>query len=168
MDIKKDILWRVYLSFLGVVILGVIVVGKAFYIQRVQGNFWTDMDSSMHLKYRPIDAERGTIYSEDGNMLSTSVPVFDVYIDFAADGLREKDGKRFKDYSDSLSVCLSKLFNDKSPADYLKEMQLAYKNKDRYYSLKKKISFDEFANIVVIVKKKRIKNFILFYFILFI
>ncbi|MGB4845106.1 MAG: peptidoglycan glycosyltransferase, partial [Ferruginibacter sp.] len=78
MEIKKDILWRVYLSFLGIVVLGLIVVGKAFYIQRVEGDFWTNMDSSMHLKYLPIDAERGTIYSEDGNMLSTSIPVFDV------------------------------------------------------------------------------------------
>ena len=91
MEIKKDISWRVYLSFLGIVALGFIVIGKAFYIQRVQGHFWTNMDSSMHLKYLPIEAERGTIYSEDGNMLSTSIPVFDVYVDFAADGLREKN-----------------------------------------------------------------------------
>ena len=141
MEIKKDILWRVYLSFLGIVILGLIVVGKAFYIQRVEGDFWTSMDSSMHLKYRPIDAERGTIYSEDGNMLSTSIPVFDVHVDFAAEGLREKDGKRFKDHIDTLSLCLSNLFNDKTSAAYLKEMKLAYKNKVRYYPLKKKISF---------------------------
>ena len=37
-----------------------------------------------------IDAERGSIFSEDGNMLSTSIPVFDIYVDFGADGLREK------------------------------------------------------------------------------
>ena len=174
MEIKKDILWRVYLSFLGMVILGVIVIGKAFYIQRVQGNFWTNMDSSMHLKYRPIDAERGTIYSEDGNMLSTSVPVFDVYVDFAAQGLREKDGKRFKDNVDTLSVCFSKLFQDKTPAAYLNEMKLAYKNEDRYYPLKKKISFTQYqalrdfplikqgknrSGFIVVVKDKRINPY---------
>ncbi len=147
MEIKNDILWRVYLSFLGMVILGLIVIGKAFYIQRVEGKFWTNMDSSMHLKYLPIDAERGTIYSEDGNMLSTSIPVFDVYVDFGAEGLREKDGKRFKDHVDTLSIRLSNLFNDKTPAEYLKEMQLAYKNKDRYYPLKKKISFTDYKEL---------------------
>ena len=147
MEIKKDILWRVYLSFLGIVILGLIVIGKAFYIQQVQGNFWTAMDSSMHLKYRPIEAERGTIYSEDGNMLSTSVPVFDVYVDFAAEGLREKDGERFKKYIDTLSLCIANLFNDKTPAAYQNEMKLAYKNKDRYYLLKKKISFPQYKSL---------------------
>lgn len=176
MEIKKDILWRVYLSFLGIIILGLFVVGKAFYIQRVEGKFWKDMDNSMHLKYLPVDAERGTIYSEDGNMLSTSVPVFDVYVDFAAEGLREKDGKRFKDHADSLSICLANLFNDKSAQSYLKELQLAYKSKARYYPLKKKISFTEYkalrdfplvklgknkSGFIIDAKDKRINPYVL-------
>jgi cell division protein FtsI (penicillin-binding protein 3) len=153
MDIKKDILWRVYLCFLGIVLLGTVVIGKAFYIQRVQGKYWKQMGDSLHLKYMPVDAERGTIYSEDGNILSTSVPIFDVFIDFDADGLREKDGKRFKDNIDSLSIKLANLFNDKSAKDYKtseeykKELQLAYDNDDRYYILKRKISFDEYQQL---------------------
>lgn len=147
MDIKKDILWRVYLSFIIMIVLGAIVVGRAFYIQRVEGKFWSRMGDSLHLKYMPLDAERGTIYSEDGNMLSTSIPIFDVYVDFGADGLREKNGKRFKENIDSLSINLATLFKDKTSAAYKKEMQLAYKNKDRYYTLKKKISFTDYAQL---------------------
>lgn len=144
MEIKNDILWRVYLCFLGIVVLGAFVLGRAFYIQQVQGEYWRDMGKSLQLKYLPIEAERGSIYSEDGNMLSTSIPVFDIYVDFAADGLREKQGKRFKDNVDSLSISLASLFKDRSAAEYKKQLQLAYKNKDRYFSLKKKISFDEY------------------------
>lgn len=144
MEIKNDILWRVYLCFIGIVLLGVMVLGRAFYIQQVQGSYWKGMGDSLQLKYLPIDAERGSIYSEDGNMLSTSIPVFDIYVDFAADGLREKQGKRFKENIDSLSMSLASLFKDKTAAEYKKQLQLAYKNKDRYYSLKKKISFDEY------------------------
>jgi cell division protein FtsI (penicillin-binding protein 3) len=77
-------------------------------------------------------------------MLSTSVPIFDIYVDFAADGLREKEGKRFKDNIDSLSICLANLFKDKTSEAYKQQLQLAYKNKDRYYLLKRKISFAEF------------------------
>ena len=176
MDVKKDILWRVYLSFLGIVILGLIVIGKAFYIQRVQGDFWTKMDNNLHLKYLPVEAERGTIYSEDGNMLSTSVPVFDVYVDFAAEGLRAKDGERFKGNIDTLSICLSNLFNDKTPQAYQNEMKLAYKNNDRYFLLKKKISFTQYKELrdfplvklgknksgfIIISKDKRINPYVL-------
>jgi cell division protein FtsI (penicillin-binding protein 3) len=91
----------------------------------------------------PINAERGSIYSEDGNILSTSVPVFDIYIDFGAEGLREKEGKRFKDNVDSLSISLSNLFQDKAAQAYKEELQLAYTNKERYYLLKRKISFEQ-------------------------
>ncbi|RYY71224.1 MAG: PASTA domain-containing protein [Chitinophagaceae bacterium] len=144
MEIKNDILWRVYLCFIGIVLLGVMVLGRAFYIQQVQGSYWKGMGDSLQLRYLPIDAERGSIYSEDGNMLSTSIPVFDIYVDFAADGLREKQGKRFKDNIDSLSLSLADLFKDKTAEEYKKQLQLAYKNKDRYYNLKKKISFEEY------------------------
>ena len=80
-------------------------------------------------------------------MLSTSVPVFDVYVDFAAEGLREKQGKRFKDNIDSLSVSLANLFTDKNAADYKKELQQAFNEEDRYYILKKKISFDQYLQL---------------------
>ena len=147
MEIKNDILWRVYVCFLGIVLLAVMVLGRAFYIQQVQGAYWRDMGTNLQLKYLPIEAERGSIYSEDGNMLSTSIPVFDVYVDFAADGLRDKQGKRFKDNVDSLSMNLATLFKDKTAEEYKQQLQLAYQNKDRYFALKKKISFDEYRSL---------------------
>jgi cell division protein FtsI (penicillin-binding protein 3) len=95
----------------------------------------------------PMQAERGTIYSEDGDMLSTSVPYFDIYIDFGADGLREKQGERFKKYVDSLSRALAAFFGDKKAGDYKKELQQGYRNKDRYYELKTNLSFEEYKTL---------------------
>jgi len=176
LDIKKDILWRVYLCFLGMVLLGIVVVARAFYIQQAEGKYWTNLGDSMHLRYLPIDAERGTIYSEDGNMLSTSVPVFDIYIDFAAEGLREKNGERFTKNIDSLSICLANLFKDKTAAAYKKELQLGYRNKERYHSLRKKVSFSDYqqfrdfplvklgknkSGFIVETKDKRINPYVL-------
>lgn len=147
MEVRKDILWRVYLCFLGIIVLGFVVLGKAFYIQTIQGHYWKELGDSLHLKYMPIEGQRGTIYSEDGNMLSTSVPIFDIYIDFGADGLREKNGKRFKDNVDSLSLCLAELFKDKSAEDYKHVLELSFKNKERYFPLKKKISFEQYTKL---------------------
>lgn len=129
------------------IVLGTLVMGRAFYIQRVQGNHWRSMGDSLHLKYMPLEAERGTIYSEDGNMLSTSVPIFDVFVDFGAEGLRENNGKRFRDHLDSLSISLARLFKDKTTAQYKRELQQAFKEKDRYYTLKKKISFTDYVQL---------------------
>lgn len=144
MEVKRDILWRVYLSFLGMVVLSLLVLGKAFYIQRFQGEHWRSMSDSMHQKIQELDADRGTIYSEDGQMLSTSLPQFDIYMDFQADGLRDKGGKVFKENVDSFAISLAHYFGDKTVAQYKKELQAAYKSKSRYYSLCKKMTFEDY------------------------
>jgi cell division protein FtsI (penicillin-binding protein 3) len=144
LEIKNDILWRVYLGFIGIVLLSVCILGRAVYIQQFQGNYWRSKSDSLHTRLMPMQAERGTIYSEDGNMLSTSVPYFDIYIDFGADGLREKNGLRFKNYVDSLSTALAGFFADKKAGAYKKELQAGYRKKDRYYELRKNLSFEEY------------------------
>lgn len=147
MDVKKDILFRVYLCFIGIVIVSFCVLGKAFYIQQVQGNYWRSMSDSLHQRIEEVDAERGTIYSEDGQMLSTSIPQFDVYIDFGAEGLREKSGKRFRENLDSLSYCLSNLFKDKTEGEYRLLLNKGYKEQDRYFSLRKNISYRDYQQL---------------------
>src|SRR5207249_9168190 len=144
MEVKRDILWRVYLSFLGIAALSMLILARAFYIQRFQGNYWRSMSDSLHQRIEPLDAERGTIYSEDGQMLSTSIPTFDIYMDMEAEGLREKNGKRFKENIDSFSIVLSDYFGDKSPTDYKRSLHQAYAKKDRYYLLQKKLSFEDY------------------------
>lgn len=148
MEIKRDILWRVYLCFLLVVLVCIVIVGKAFYIQQVQGEYWEGMSDSLHQKIQEIAADRGTIYSDNGQMLSTSIPQFDIYIDFEADGLREKNGKRFTENLDSLSIGLSSLFKDKTATVYKQLLKRGYKRGSRYYSLKKGISYRQYQKLM--------------------
>jgi cell division protein FtsI (penicillin-binding protein 3) len=147
MEIKKDILWRVYLCFLVMAVICTFIIGKAFYIQQLQGAYWRSMSDSMHTRIEEIDADRGTIFSEDGQMLSTSIPQFDIYVDFKADGLIEDNGKIFKDNVDSLSLCLANLFKDRSANEYKSLLKNGYKNKYRYFALKKKVSFDQYQQL---------------------
>ncbi|HMU47226.1 MAG TPA: penicillin-binding protein [Chitinophagaceae bacterium] len=144
MEIRRDILWRVYISFLGITVLSLLVLGRAVYIQRFQGNYWRSMSDSIHQRIQSLDAVRGTIYSEDGQMLSASIPTFDIRMDFQADGLVEKKGKVFRENIDSFAKALAGFFNDKSAAQYKNELNAAFKKGDRYYLLKKKLSFEEY------------------------
>ncbi|HNL82773.1 MAG TPA: peptidoglycan glycosyltransferase, partial [Chitinophagaceae bacterium] len=147
MEVKKDILWRVYLAFIVLVLVCFVIIGKAFYIQQIQGKHWRSMSDSLHQRIEEIDAERGTIFSENGEMLSTSIPQFDIFIDFAAQGLREKNGKRFRENLDSLSFCLSNLFKDKSPAEYKAILSKGFKEKKRYYPLMKNVSYRDYQQL---------------------
>ncbi|HUC81661.1 MAG TPA: penicillin-binding protein, partial [Flavisolibacter sp.] len=118
--------------------------GRAFYIQNVEGDQWRNLSDSMHQRYVELDAERGTIFSEDGKMLSTSIPFFDIYIDFGADGLRDKNGRRFRENVDSFAIAVAGLFGDKSVSAYKKELQQGYNKKNRYYLLRKGLTFEEY------------------------
>ncbi len=148
MDVKKDILWRVYLCFIAMVVICGVIFGKAFYIQQMQGNHWRSLGDTLHLRWEEVEAQRGTIFSEDGQMLSTSIPQFDIYVDFAADGLREKKGKRFRENVDSLSIGLSGLFKDRTADEYRRLLENGFKNKTRYFSLRKKISYREYQKML--------------------
>lgn len=125
-------------------IVGSCILGKAIYIQQAEGAYWRGMSDSLHERIVSLEAERGTIYSEDGSMLSTSIPQYDIYIDFMADGLRDKGGKRFKENIDSLSICLANLFKDKSSGEYKYLLQTGFREKERYFLLKKKLSFKQY------------------------
>src|SRR5215471_16716562 len=121
-----------------------VVIGRAFYIQKFQGSYWRSMSDSLHQRIEPLDAERGTIYSEDGQMLSTSIPSFDIYMDFGADGLREKNGKRFHDNVDSFAIALSNYFGDLTAEQYKSKLIAAYKKNDRYFLIRKKLAFEDY------------------------
>lgn len=147
MDVKNTILSRVYLTYLLIIFICVAIVGRAFYIQNVQGAYWKGMSDSLHQKMQTLDASRGTIYSEDGQMLSTSIPQFDVYIDFRAEGLREKNGKRFRANLDSLSYYLAKVFPEKTQSDYKQALEYGYSKELRYYPLLKKVNFRDYQKL---------------------
>lgn len=144
---KRDILWRVYLCFLGIVAFSLVILGRALYIQQVQGSYWKEEAKKQQQRYIEVDADRGTIFSEDGRMLSTSIPYFDVYVDFSADGLREKNGKRFHENLDSLALSFAATFQDKTAAAYKRELQTAYNSGNRYYLLKRNISFQQYKSM---------------------
>ena len=144
MDVKRDILWRVYLSFILIVLVCILILSKAFYIQQVQGKYWRSLSDSLHQKIVEIPAARGTIYSEDGQMLSTNIPQFDIYIDFRVTPLHEKNGFLFRNNIDSLSLSLAALFKDKSAEKYKDELTNAFNISEGNYELRKKISYREY------------------------
>lgn len=144
MDVKRDILWRVYLSYLIVVVVCLFILGKAFYIQQVQGSYWRGLSDSLHQRIAEIPAARGTIYSEDGQMLSTNVPQFDIYIDFRVEPLHEKNGKLFRENIDSLSLALADLFQDQSASQYKDQLTKAFETREPNYELKKKINYRQY------------------------
>ncbi|MFZ9687074.1 MAG: penicillin-binding protein [Chitinophagaceae bacterium] len=164
METKKDILWRSYLIYIMMLVLGVCIFAKAFYIQNAEGAYWRSLSDSLHLEYREMDAERGTIYSEDGRILSSSIPFFDIYLDFGADGIQEKNGERLKQHLDSIAYNLALILGEKTEVEYKRELMDVFNRQDRYHLLTRNIDFNQYQSLrsIGFIKKNKNKNGFIF------
>ena len=140
MNVRRDILWRVYLAFFLTCVFGVMIVVYAFRIQTIEGEKWRTLASELSTSYQTIDATRGNIYSDDGSLLATSVPVYDIRMDMQAEGL--KDGV-FNNGVDSLAYLLSKTFPEYSKVQFLRRLKQARIDKKRYFLVKRNVNFNQ-------------------------
>ncbi|KAA3643627.1 MAG: PASTA domain-containing protein [Bacteroidetes bacterium] len=149
-EIKKDIAWRIYTVYVVVCLFAMVIVGKALTIQLVEGDELKKKIQSLTTVDKSIEAVRGNIYAEDGSLLATSIPIYEVRFDPNADAIT---AQLFKEKVDSLAWHLSDLFKDKSIAAYRKELINARQSGARYHLIRRNVKFTQL---------KKMKQFPLF------
>ena len=138
MNETKDIVWRVRLVFAGVIVFALFILGRAFSVGVINRDYWLAKKEHQTIRFRTIEAARGNVYSSDGSLLSTSLPIYDMRIDLKADYLK----KIFDDQVDSLALMMSKTFRDKSQAEYKSALKRGRRSGDRYFLLQKDVKHD--------------------------
>jgi cell division protein FtsI (penicillin-binding protein 3) len=127
MDIRKTILTRFSLVYGFVLLFSVYIIAHVFIIQHTSE--WGEKAEKMEVKEVALTARRGDICANDGSPLATSVPFFELRMDMGAPGL----AKVFSHEVDSLALCLSKFFKDRSSKSYASSLRRAYATKQRYW-----------------------------------
>jgi cell division protein FtsI (penicillin-binding protein 3) len=125
-------------------VFAVMIIYKGANVQFREGKELLAQADSMHTKIDIIQPERGNIYSEDGSLLSTSIPQFDLRIDFKA---ISKD--TFNRYIEPLANSLAGIFKNATWIEYKQILSAEYEKENRYFLLKKKATYEEF----LLVKK---------------
>jgi cell division protein FtsI (penicillin-binding protein 3) len=143
-DVKKDILWRVYLVYFSVLLFSLGIIGKAAYIQFVEGEELVKKSEENDLRYVTIKANRGNILSTDGSFLATSIPIFEIRMDVDSEHISDK---YFNEKVDSLAFRLSQLFGNKSKYQYKKILTSARAKGNRYLLLKRRVTYDQLKEI---------------------
>ncbi|MBL7940145.1 MAG: transpeptidase family protein [Flavobacteriales bacterium] len=126
---------RANVVYLTIVVFALAIAVKLFTIQIVEGDKWLAKRGTVSTQYRNVQPNRGHIYSEDGRMLATSIPEYDVRMDMVPSGLTDE---LFRANIDSLSLELSGLFGDRTPAEYKRDLTDARHRKERYYLIKRR------------------------------
>lgn len=155
MEIKKDILWRVYLIYFIICLLGVAIISKVAIIQFSEGDEWRAKAESFSTRFFDIEAVRGNIYDANGSLLATSLPYYETGIDVNTEPITNEI---FEKHVDSLAICLSNLFNDKTAKEYKRMLRKARAKGDRWLVLQKNVSYPDLQKMKKFPLLRRGKN----------
>jgi len=118
-------------------LLTFLVAGGVIYrivkIQFVEGERWRGVGETIGLQVMNVKATRGNIYADDGSLLATSLPFYQLAMDPAlpSDGL-------YKSGIDSLCYLLSKYYKDLSATQYRRMIADARGKGKRYVLLNRR------------------------------
>ncbi len=139
MGIKKSILLRVRISFILVFLFSVAIMYRIVDVQYVEGKKWKDKAKSISLRYEKLKATRGNIYSDNGALLATSLPFYNVAMDPTV-----IDDELYKEKIDYLAYELANFFEDRSPTAYKRLIHEARKDNRQYIRLnRRQVDFQE-------------------------
>lgn len=144
MEQKRDILWRVYALYGSMLLFAAAIIFQIFKVQVKEGDKWKSKAQALSTAYHTIDAVRGNIYAEDGSLLATSLPIYEVRMDVIAESITDE---MFKKNLDSLSICLANLFPDKTKAEFKNGLLKARKKKNRYFLIHKNVRYTELKQL---------------------
>ncbi|MCX6183069.1 MAG: penicillin-binding protein [Bacteroidetes bacterium] len=144
MDVKKDILWRVYLTFFVMVAFAAVVISQTVNLQFFQAKKIKADVVVKVAEYRTVEANRGDIYSSDGSLMATSMTFYLVGMDCSSKAMTEEN---FQENIGALSDSLSALLGGKTPNEFRRELEHSRKTKKHWYKLHDALTYSQFVRM---------------------
>ena len=134
----KQLMLRFYFIASLLISFSFLLIGKLVHIQFYENNQGLDIKPDNLVKNVVLEPSRGDIFSEEGNILATSIPRFDLYWD-ATMPSKHLFNTQKNDLADSISV-----FKNLPSEIILNKLEKARKQKQRYLLIEKGLSFSEY------------------------
>ncbi|MGV6829633.1 MAG: penicillin-binding protein [Flavobacteriales bacterium] len=143
----KNILNRLYIIVGCMLIFAIIIVVKLVNIQFVEGNKYKELAHKNTTRNFTIPASRGNLYADDGSLLATSVPKYDIRFDAVT-----VSSANFNKHLPALSKAMHDKFG-KSTSFYQNLFKKARTHKNRYLLVATNLGYSDYM---------KVKNFPLF------
>jgi len=137
---RKVILVRAYIVFALLAVFAISIFITAVKLQLGTDDKFREELSAKNTRVVEIEALRGNIYADDGSLLATSVPKYDVIFDLRADGLTTKV---FLGKIDSFSLLMSAMFPERTPSGWKEHFLKHREKRTRYLKIAKDIGFEQ-------------------------
>ncbi len=122
-------------------LFAIFIAVKLVNIQFVHGDKYRELAHKNTTKNFVIAANRGNVYADDGSLLATSVPKYDIRFDAVT-----VSAENFKELLVPLSKELSSMF-DKPPTYYQNAFRKARANKNRYLAVAKNLGYSDYIRV---------------------
>jgi len=139
--IEKNILNRLYLIAGGMFLFAILIVIQLVRIQFIEGDKLRDLAHDNSTKNFIIEANRGNIYADDGSLLATSAPKYDIRFDAVT-----VSSEDFKKNIGPLSRDLSKM-SGKPVSYYDNILRQARADQNRYLSVIKNLGYSDYIKV---------------------
>ncbi len=138
---EKNIMNRLYIIAGLMFVFAIAISIKLLNIQFVDGDKYRELAERSTVKNFVIPANRGNVYADDGSLLATSVPKYDIRFDAVT--VSEED---FKENLKSLSEGLSQIFG-KSVSHYQNMFRKARADRNRYLLVVKNLGYSDYIKV---------------------
>jgi cell division protein FtsI (penicillin-binding protein 3) len=143
MSLKREILLRASLVYILILVLGLLILGKALHLQFFEREKWAQEENST-VRHKVIEPNRGNIYSSDGRLLAVDVPFYEIRMDFQSESFTNEI---FDAGVDKLSKSLSGLFKDRHWTTYKRELVNAREKGKRYFLVKRDVTYTQLQQV---------------------
>lgn len=129
-------------------VVGIAIIVKAARVQLKEGDELKKLAEQQYYKFEVDEAARGNIITENGDLLATSVPIFDVYYDPLAEAI--KADSVFNKALDPFCQELAKILPKRTANEWSKYIRDARNKRSRYLPIGKKISLENYNKLIAI------------------
>lgn len=89
MEIRRAITLRFGIVYFAIALFGLVIIGRILLIQNTDRAKWEQTAKDLKNNTEEIWAKRGNICADDGSILSTSVPYYELRLDLRAPGIKK-------------------------------------------------------------------------------
>jgi cell division protein FtsI (penicillin-binding protein 3) len=141
---KDQILARTGVIYGTVVVMAIAVFVRIIILQFAESEKWASMADKIVFRRQVDKAGRGDILSDDGRILASSIPYYTVFMDTRSSGMADTT---WANGISGLSRGLSQYVGVNSPDGWRTALTNARKRGDRYYLIKRHVSYETLSHL---------------------
>ena len=129
-DPKTDTLWKTYLVYFLVLIFGIAIIAKIILVQTKDNKEMVKLAEQREYRVDTLEASRGNIFSSDGQLMATTIPLYDVFFDY-----KSVDSAFLAENIDSLCGQMANLFPKRNREQWKAFFAEGRAKKNRHYKI---------------------------------